>query len=97
MLTQAHRGTTLRCRRNPAPFTAAVTGLPRSVLVRVETPFFRELPGDGRIDASGRFYAVDALSRTRRARAPSPMSAPTRLATAMSQQPAMIAEEKSSP
>ncbi len=34
-----------------ATLTAAVTGLPRAVLVRAWTRFFRELPGDGRIGA----------------------------------------------
>src|SRR5690606_14819363 len=34
-----------------APLTAAVTGLTRAVLVSCEQPFFRGLPGDGRIDA----------------------------------------------
>ncbi len=51
---RADRGTTPRC---AAPFgtgatlTAAVTGLPRAVLLRSRARFFRVLPGDGRIGA----------------------------------------------
>ncbi|TQJ32033.1 hypothetical protein FBY39_2528 [Microbacterium sp. SLBN-146] len=35
-----------------ATLTAAVTGLPRSVLMGAEALFFRKLPGDGRLSAA---------------------------------------------
>jgi len=72
--TLASRGTTLRdplglpgrcapAGRDGPSLTAAVTGLPRSVLLRACAPFFRELPGDVRIDADTSILAVGGRCR----------------------------------